>query len=78
MTLTALLICYKGELPPHTDIKTLICAPEFLGGEAGNKTRDLDELPECYPTNPRVCHTHMPQHHVNSSGSRARFVYVMR
>lgn len=75
--LTTLLIGFKGELPPRTCLHSLSYSVEFQHGATGDHSRFLEEPPENYPTNPRVCMTHMPQHHLKLSDA-ARFVYVMR
>jgi hypothetical protein len=77
LQLTTLLIGFKGELPPRADIHSLCSSLEFQHGEKGNHSRFLEEPKEDYPTNPRVCMTHMPHHHLRISDT-GRFVYVMR
>ena len=75
MMLTALLIGFKGELPPKVDIHKLAYAPEF---NPDNNCRPLDDPPENYPTNPRVCITHMPFHHLKINSETACFCSVFR
>ena len=76
--LMALLVLYQGELPPKTDLHSLVVLPEFTRTHpASAVSRPLDDPPELHPTHPRVVTTHMPEKHVRYS-SLAKFVYVMR
>jgi hypothetical protein len=70
--LVSLLILFKGELPPKTDLHTLTYAPEF---DPSNKCRHLDEPS---PTRPvRLLISHMPQHHVKYSET-AKYLCIIR
>ena len=74
----ALLVLYRGELPPKTDLHSLVVLPEFSRTDpASAVSRPLDDPPELHPTYPRVVTTHMPEKHVRYS-PLAKFVYVMR
>jgi hypothetical protein len=74
LLLTTLLIGYKGDLPPKTDIHSLSYSLEFAPATGG---RSLDDTPDVFPTNPRVLVSHMPRNHVKYSDT-ARFLYVIR
>jgi hypothetical protein len=70
--LTSLLVLYKGEFPPKSDLHSLCYAPEF---SVENNCRQLDEPSLTTPV--RVLESHMPQHHVKYSES-AKYLYIMR
>ena len=74
--LVAVLIGMRGEFPEKADLHTLGYSVEF----EGDNSRRMDEAVSDYPTDPRVCISHMPFHHINYTGSSpdGRFVYIMR
>jgi hypothetical protein len=75
--LTTLLIGFKGDLPPKTDLHCLCYSAEFTVGPEGTNARDLMESPDLYPTKPRVISSHMPHHHIKFNDV-TRFMYVVR
>lgn len=76
LMLTSLLIAFKGDLPEKTCIHSLCMSAEFVPGKDGSNSISM-ETPEQCPTNPRICLSHMPAHHVNYNESSC-FLYVMR
>ena len=76
LLLTTLLIAFKGDLPEKTCIHSLSMSAEFVPGKRGNNGISMDTPEQC-PTNPRICLSHMPMHHVNYNESSC-FLYVMR
>ena len=79
LVLTALLVGFRGELPPRIDLHSMCCSVEFENGEKGDNSKPLDAPLADFPTKPRVCISHMPFHHLNNPETSAgRFVYVMR